>query len=403
MTRRKRILFFAEAVTLAHVTRPLVLAGALDTSRYDIHFACTDGYDWLLESSGFSRWSINSISPEQFMHALATGSRLYDFKTLSSYVEDDLRVLDAVSPDLVVGDFRLSLAVSAPLREVPYVALANAHWSPYAISGFPLPEHPMVPIFGVTVANAMFQMVRPAVFAYHGMPMNRLRRRHGLVPLGDLRRVYTHGDYTLYKDVPELIPTNNDRPANHRYIGPVLWSPEVPSPDWWDSLDPHKPCIYVTLGSSGNVDLLPAVVEALGQLPVTAMVATAGRQELGQVPDNIHVSDYLPGQDAARRADLVICSGGSATAYQALSEGVPVLGIAANMDQYLTMNGICAAGAGRLIRAGQTNAKAVYESVKDLLGDEKYRHAARQIAEQFRQYDAPTRFCSFIEELDASL
>lgn len=403
MTRRKRILFFAEAVTLAHVTRPLVLAGALDTSRYDIHFACTDGYDWLLESSGFSRWSINSISPEQFMHALATGSRLYDFKTLSSYVEDDLRVLDAVSPDLVVGDFRLSLAVSAPLREVPYVALANAHWSPYAISGFPLPEHPMVPIFGVTVANAMFQMVRPAVFAYHGMPMNRLRRRHGLAPLGDLRRVYTHGDYTLYTDVPELIPTNNDRPANHRYIGPVLWSPEVPSPDWWGSLDPHKPCIYVTLGSSGKADLLPAVVEALGQLPVTAMVATAGRQELGQVPDNIHVSDYLPGQDAARRADLVICSGGSATAYQALSEGVPVLGIAANMDQYLTMNGICAAGAGRLIRAGQTNAKAVYESVKDLLGDEKYRHAARQIAEQFRQYDAPTRFCSFIEELDASL
>jgi UDP:flavonoid glycosyltransferase YjiC (YdhE family) len=133
------------------------------------------------------------------------------------------------------------------------------------------------------------------------------------------------------------------------------------------------------------------------------MVATAGRQQLGQVPDNVYVADYLPGQEAARRADLVVCSGGSATAYQALSEGVPVLGIAANMDQYLTMNGICAAGAGRLLRAGQTDSRAVYKSVKDVLENEKYRHAARQIAQHFRQYDAATRFCSFIDQLDASL
>ncbi|MGD8630206.1 MAG: glycosyltransferase [Gammaproteobacteria bacterium] len=398
MIRRKRILFFAEAVTLAHVTRPLILARSLDPERYEVHFACASGYDFLFEDAGFTRWSIETIPAERFLNALATGSRLYNYQTLVRYLEDDLRVLDAVSPDLVVGDFRLSLAVSAPLRKVPYAALANAHWSPCTTSGFPLPEHPMASILGVGLANALFQMVRPVIFAYHGMPLNRLRRRHGFPALGDLRHVYTHGDYTLYTDIPEMIPISSDCPSTHRYIGPVIWSPDMPLPDWWDSLSKDKPCVYVTLGTSGRSDLLPDVIHALGALPLTAIVATAGRKQLEQVPDNVYVADYLPGLAAAQRADLVICSGGSATAYQALSQGVPVLGIAANMDQYLTMNGICHIGAGRLLRAGRTDSAAVTRLVTDLLGNEDYRAAARRIAAQFSEYDAASRFGVFVQE-----
>ena len=398
MSRRPRILFFAEAVTLAHVTRPLVLAQSLDADKYDIHFACADGYDSLFKDAGFTRWTIETIPSERFLHALETGSRLYDYKTLANYLEDDLRVLDAVNPDLVVGDFRISLAVSAPMRQVPYAAVSNAHWSPWATSGFPLPEHPMASIFGVRLANVMFQMVRPAVFAYHGMPMNRLRRKNGLSALRDLRHAYTHGDYTLYTDIPAMIPTSADCPDNHRYLGPILWSPDIPLPDWWDSLSKDRPCVYVTLGSSGRADLLPVVVEALAELPVTAMVATAGRGQLGQLPDNVFVADYLPGLAAAQRADLVISSGGSATAYQALSAGVPVLGIAANMDQYLTMNGICRAGAGILLRAGQADKASIADSARTLVENEAYRSAARTVAQQFTEYDAPTRFCSFVQQ-----
>jgi len=398
MKRRQRILFFAEAVTLAHVTRPLVLAKSLDPERYEVHFACADGYDFLFDDTDFIRWSIETIPTERFLHALATGARLYDYQTLTRYLEDDLRVLDTVSPDLVVGDFRLSLAVSAALHQVPYAAVANAHWSPWAISGFPLPEHPMVSIFGVKLANIMFQMVRPAIFAYHGMPMNRLRRRHGLPALGDLRHVYTHGDYTLYADIPAMVPVSSDCPATHRYIGPIIWSPDMPLPDWWDSLSKDKPCVYVTLGSSGRSDLLPVVIEALGQLPLTAMVATAGREQLVHVPDNVHVADYLPGLAAAQRADLVICSGGSATAFQALSVGVPVLGIAANMDQYLTMRGVCRVGAGQVLRAGHTTRATVYAQVMELLRNMNYGVAARQVAEQFLEYDARLRFGAFVQE-----
>ena len=119
-----------------------------------------------------------------------------------------------------------------------------------------------------------------------------------------------------------MIPTRGDCPPSHRYIGPVIWSPDMPLPDWWDSLSKDRPCVYVTLGSSGRSDLLPGVVEALGQLPLTAMVATAGRTQLEHVPDNVHVAE-LPARSRGCDSGPIslICSGGSATAFQALVPG----------------------------------------------------------------------------------
>ena len=49
-------------------------------------------------------------------------------------------MLAEIAPDLVVGDLRVSLSVSARLAGIPYVAIANAYWSPYARRRFPLPD-----------------------------------------------------------------------------------------------------------------------------------------------------------------------------------------------------------------------------------------------------------------------
>src|SRR5690606_21714330 len=44
-SRRPRILFVAEAVTLAHVARPMMLAQRLDPARYDVSLATDGRYD----------------------------------------------------------------------------------------------------------------------------------------------------------------------------------------------------------------------------------------------------------------------------------------------------------------------------------------------------------------------
>src|ERR1044071_6428597 len=111
LTDRKRILFIAEAVTLAHVVRPLVLAQSLDSEQYEVHFASADRYGFLFQKSNLRCWQINRISSAAFLRALSHGARLYSYRALEQYVIDDLQLIRDVGPDLVVGDFRLSLAV----------------------------------------------------------------------------------------------------------------------------------------------------------------------------------------------------------------------------------------------------------------------------------------------------
>ncbi len=52
MSSPKRVLFFAEAVTLAHVARPITLAKGLDPTRYEVVMACDPRCQQFLQAQG---------------------------------------------------------------------------------------------------------------------------------------------------------------------------------------------------------------------------------------------------------------------------------------------------------------------------------------------------------------
>lgn len=81
--RRRRILFVAEAVTLAHVVRPFALAQSLDPSRYEVHFACDPRYNQLLGPLPFRHHAIHTIPSERFFGNLTQG-RFYAMRTCGS-------------------------------------------------------------------------------------------------------------------------------------------------------------------------------------------------------------------------------------------------------------------------------------------------------------------------------
>jgi UDP:flavonoid glycosyltransferase YjiC (YdhE family) len=129
------------------------------------------------------------------------------------------------------------------------------------------------------------------------------------------------------------------------------------------------------------------------------MVAGAGHLPEPGLPGNIYWADYLPGIEAAARASLVICNGGSPTSHQALAAGVPVLGIAGNLDQFLNMQAVVSAGAGRLLRQDGFNAAVLRADITALLEDPAYRAGANQVAAWFSRYPATQRFARLLEEI----
>jgi len=387
----------SEAITLAQVVRLASLAARLDRERYEVHFASGPVDDVALQGSGLERIPLFTIERQRALKKVDRGERLYETSLLERYVEEELELFDRVRPDLVIGDLRLSLAVSSRIRGIPLATLINAYMSPFAVrESLPIPDHPIVSLLGAERAARYWPKALPLAFAHFVAPLDELRKRHGLAPSGGLLQALVDGDFTLYPDVPELCATR-DLPPKHRYLGHIPWSPQVAMPKLGQFRE-QRPLVYITIGSSGRYAALAAVLGVVAELPINAVLATAGRFELLDAPANVHVMPFAPGASMARAASFVVTNGGASTSYQALAEGKPVLGIPSNLDQYLAMTAIEGARAGRLVRSGEATPRALREAFIELLESESLRDGARSVASAFARADCHERFQSWLEE-----
>lgn len=399
MGNSRTILFFSEAVTLAHVARPYVLAQALLDKNYHVHFAANRRFDHFFLFDNFRRYNLVSISSSEFLRALASGRPPYNYNMLLDYINEDLKLIDKIKPDVIVGDFRLSLAISAKLAQIPYVSITNAYWSPYAKPRFRIPSHPFVNLIGVSASQFFFDLFRQFIFAYHSRSFKKVSFKYGLsVFENDLCEVYTQGDYVVYADASELVPTYN-KPPNHKYIGPILWSPPESEPPWWrEAIRNRRPKVYVNLGSSGRMAILSEVLAGLSDIDVSVLTATTSHNlVISNMPNNVYLSDYLSGDKVTKVSDIVICNGGSMSVQQALMSGVPVIGIAHNLDQYLNMHYIEKSGAGILLRSDRCNKSIVRHAVLEMLNQKKYRENAAKASMVLKDYDSSSSFASLID------
>jgi|ERR1700730_15542320 UDP:flavonoid glycosyltransferase YjiC (YdhE family) len=158
------------------------------------------------------------------------------------------------------------------------------------------------------------------------------------------------------------------------------------------------PVVYVNLGSSGVRGGLARVLEALRSLPVNVIAATAGRRETLPVSDNSR-AECLPGDACAKVASLVICNGGSPATYRALVEGKPVIGLAANIDQFLNMAAVQDASCGRLLRACSCSEIDIRSAVVDVLSNPCFGEGALRIKRAIADNDTFARFRHALRDL----
>lgn len=383
----KKLLLMAHDVTLAHLGRPLQLATYLHQAGHDVTLAASAESTRFLKNFPGRTHLLAPTGKAKFIDNLAKGRPVFDFETLKRFAEEDETLLAHYQPDVVIGDFRISLSASARRLHVPYATITNAYWSPAFAPRFVVPDLPMVKYLGVGISQHLFDLARPFAFAYHCRPMNALRRHYNLPSLGhDLRHIYTDADLVLFSDVPELYDATASPPDKGLFLGPIQWSPDVPLPDWWSRLDPDTPTIYVTLGSSGDGKLLPRLVDTLRRTGLQLIVASAGAPGVTSA-DNVFCADYLPGDAAAARSALVICNGGSPTSSQALAHGVPVLGIPSNLDQYLNMHFLEKWGAALTLRRHELRDDIIQARLHQLLDVPAFHDSARRLAQTYARHD----------------
>lgn len=384
--KKLKVLFFAEGATLAHVVRPLTLAKGLDATRFDAVLCRPKSFSKFTNGLPFPVVDLDCQDANIFARRLERGLPLYDFPTLCHYVNADLALIDREKPDVVIGDFRLSLSVSARLRSISYISICDAYWSPER------PFKPPLPVLGLTrfapipLAEFLFDRIAPLAFRLHALPLERLRAKFGLSSLGyDLRHCYTDADLRLFANYQALFPDVLTH-SWAAFIGPIAWSPNFGGE--LNFLTGDGPLVHITMGSSGNPQVIEKIIPLLERLGCRIAIATAGKS-ISFTPRlrTTQIFDYLPGSLVCQHASLVICNGGSPTTNQALSCGIPVLGIAQNMDQFLNMESITTFGAGQLMRADRVDASRLKNAIEPLMQNPTYTVRAQELARSSKDED----------------
>ncbi len=167
--------------------------------------------------------------------------------------------------------------------------------------------------------------------------------------------------------------------------------------DWGSGWD--RPLIYVTFGTvlghlPEAIPVYRCALEAVAGLPARVLMAVGRATDvarLGPVPDNARVEQWVPQEDILGQAALVVCHGGSGTAFGALAAGVPLVVCPLFADQARNGDAIQNAGAGVVLPSdgeatgglrglGPQHVAPLRAAIEGVLSTPDYRRAAGRIA-----------------------
>jgi len=198
----------------------------------------------------------------------------------------------------------------------------------------------------------------------------------------DLSRAF---DAFLQLTVPAFEYPRGDLSPELSFVGPVLPTPSgVPLPEWWGDLDGSRPVVHVTQGTIDNLDLgrlIRPTIDALANDDVLVVVTLGGRSaDLGAMPANVRVADFLPYDALLPLTDVYLTNGGYGGVQYALSHGVPLIVAGDTEDKPEVAARVAWSGTGIDLRTGNPRAARIAEAVRTILADGGYRDRARAIA-----------------------
>lgn len=366
-------------------TFPLVpLAIAAREQGHDVTFATTDTFAKALTALGIEHVTggMDMLDAFELGNASPAARKAADFdprrvsKVFGSilarrHAADLVPIIVEHKPDLVVHEVaNVGVALAARATGVPAVCHSfGRYWRP---SG------PMEDI----------RLHLAEVAAEHGVEL----------PDGDVMRFGNP-----YLDIcppslqdPDFLATATDRVP----LRPVAFAEPGVLPPW--VLDHREPVVYLTLGTAfTTVDVLRTAIGGLAALDAKVLVSTGTVVQvgdLGDLPDNVVVREWLPQADLLPHADLVVHHGGAGTTMGTLGAGVPQLILPQGADQFGNAAMVTEAGLGDQVLGAEVAVEVIADKARRLLTDDAVLDAARAMADEVAAMPSPADVVSVLPD-----
>ncbi|MPY48691.1 macrolide-inactivating glycosyltransferase [Streptomyces acidicola] len=203
--------------------------------------------------------------------------------------------------------------------------------------------------------------------------------------------------------IPKALQPNADRVDEtvYSFVG-ACQGDRAAEGDWQRPAGAEK-VLLVSLGSAFTKQ--PAFyrecVAAFGDLPGWHMVLQVGRHvdpaELGPVPSNVEVRDWVPQLAVLRQADAFITHAGAGGSQEGLATGTPMVAVPQAVDQFGNADMLQSLGVARHVPMEEATAGALREAVLGLVGDPEVARRLAEIQKQMAEEGGTRRAADLIE------
>ncbi|MFF9206144.1 macrolide family glycosyltransferase [Streptomyces sp. NPDC014986] len=174
---------------------------------------------------------------------------------------------------------------------------------------------------------------------------------------------------------------------DHHFVGPC--PPGVALHGTWRPPGDGRPLIMVSLGTLYNArpQFFRTCVEAFRDEPWHVLLVLGGgltAPELGSLPDNVEVRDFVPYNDVLPHAALVVNHGGMSTSMEVFAHEVPVVAVPVMPEPRATARRITEFGLGAQLLAPDLTAESLRDTVRGVLADPGIPDRLRRMRDEIR-------------------
>lgn len=177
--------------------------------------------------------------------------------------------------------------------------------------------------------------------------------------------------------------------VQYQFLGASVYNRKA---EKWEFEKKERPLIYISLGTvlKGKKRFFQKCVYAFRETDVDVILATGPEvpyQKLKNIPENVHIYDFVPQTKVLELADVFVTHGGMNSISEAFTYGVPMVVIPHMSDQPVNAKRVDKLGLGKILDYRKLNKDTLQQTVMWVLCDDSIKQ--KMLLMQKRISEAP--------------